>query len=91
MCLCHQDPRAREGASIDLVPSRYALRIGDMDVIVISDGLLSMKTPHLATNADPAVRVTWLEDMFLPTDEMAWPLNVAVVRSGERTILIDTG
>ena len=91
MCLCHQDPRSRERASNDLVPSRYALRIGDIDVVVISDGLLSMKTPHLATNADPAVRVRWLEDMFLPTDEMAWPLNVAVVRSGERTILIDTG
>ena len=29
--------------------------------------------------------------MFLPPDVLEWPLNVAVVRSGGRTILIDAG
>jgi glyoxylase-like metal-dependent hydrolase (beta-lactamase superfamily II) len=29
--------------------------------------------------------------MFLPPDVLDWPLNVAVVRSGGRTILIDSG
>ena len=90
MCLC-QASHPVEQQFNDLVPSRYALRVGEIDVLVISDGLLSMKTPHLATNADPAVRVAWLDEMFLPSDEMVWPLNVAVVRSGDRTILIDSG
>jgi glyoxylase-like metal-dependent hydrolase (beta-lactamase superfamily II) len=45
----------------------------------------------LATNADPAVRAAWLEDMFLPPDMLDWPLNVVVARSGDRTILIDAG
>jgi glyoxylase-like metal-dependent hydrolase (beta-lactamase superfamily II) len=45
----------------------------------------------LATNAAPAVRAGWLADKFLPPDEMVWPLNVVVVRSGSRTILIDSG
>jgi glyoxylase-like metal-dependent hydrolase (beta-lactamase superfamily II) len=75
----------------ELVPSRYALRVGEIDVLVVSDGPLSMKTPNLATNADPAVRAAWLDHMCLPTEEMVWPLNVAVVRSGGRTILIDSG
>ncbi|MEY9167259.1 hypothetical protein ABIE78_005378 [Sinorhizobium fredii] len=42
-------------------------------------------------NADPAVRAAWLDDMFLPPDVLDWALNVVVVRSGGRTILIDAG
>src|SRR5262249_2605415 len=45
----------------------------------------------LAHNADPAVRAAWLRDMFLPPDVLEWALNVVVVRSGGRTILIDAG
>ena len=75
----------------ELVPSRYALRVGDIDVLVISDGVLSLPTAMLAHNVDPAVRAAWLEDMFLPPEMFDWPLNVVVVRSGGRTILIDAG
>ncbi|WP_162560807.1 MBL fold metallo-hydrolase [Methylobacterium durans] len=75
----------------ELVPSRYALRIGAIDVMVISDGVLPLPTAMLAHNADPAVRAAWLDDMFLPPDAFDWPLNVVVLRSGGRTILIDAG
>src|SRR5258708_30714258 len=50
----------------ELVPSRYALRVGEIDVLVVSDGVLPIPAPVLATNADPAVRRAWLDDMFLP-------------------------
>jgi hypothetical protein len=90
MCLDHTLHPGRPGTD-ELVPSRYALRVGEIDVLVISDGVLPFKTPGLATNADPAVRAAWLADMYLPPDEMVWPLNVAVLRSGGRTILIDSG
>jgi len=75
----------------ELVPSRYALKVGEMDVLVISDGVLPLPTVTLATNAEPTQRAAWLDDMFLPPDAFDWPLNVAVVRSGDRTILIDSG
>ena len=75
----------------ELVPSRYALRIGEIDVLVVSDGVLPLPTAMLAHNADPAVRAAWLDDMFLPPDAFDWPLNVVVVRSGDQTILIDAG
>jgi glyoxylase-like metal-dependent hydrolase (beta-lactamase superfamily II) len=75
----------------ELVPSRYALRVGDIDVLVISDGVLSLPPAMLGHNADPAVRSAWLEDHFLPQDVLEWALNVVVVRSGGRTILIDAG
>ena len=75
----------------ELVPSRYALRVGEIDVMVISDGVMPIPAPVLATNADPAVRGAWLDDMFLPRDVLDWPLNVVLVRSGGRTVLIDAG
>src|SRR5712675_2864837 len=75
----------------ELVPSRYALRVGEIDVLVVSDGVLPLPTAMLGHNADPAIRATWLNDMFLPPDAFDWALNVVVVRSGGRTILIDAG
>ncbi len=75
----------------ELVPSRYALQVGEIEVLVISDGVLPLPTTMLATNADPAERAAWLNDMFLPPDAFDWALNVVVVRSGGQTILIDAG
>jgi glyoxylase-like metal-dependent hydrolase (beta-lactamase superfamily II) len=74
-----------------LVPSRYALRVGEIDVLVVSDGVLLLPGAMLAHNASPAVRAAWLKDNFLPPDAFDWALNVVVVRSGGRTILVDAG
>ncbi len=50
----------------ELVPSRYALKVGAIDVLVVSDGVLSLPGAMLGHNADPAVRAAWLNDQFLP-------------------------
>jgi glyoxylase-like metal-dependent hydrolase (beta-lactamase superfamily II) len=75
----------------ELVPSRYALKVGDIEVLVISDGVLSLPTQILTANADPAARAAVLDHLALPKEMLDWPLNVVVVRSGGRTILIDAG
>jgi glyoxylase-like metal-dependent hydrolase (beta-lactamase superfamily II) len=75
----------------ELVPSRYALRVGEIDVLVISDGVVTPPAESMATNADPAVRGAWLDDRFLSRDAFDWALNAIVVRSGGQTILIDSG
>src|SRR4051794_20823017 len=75
----------------ELVPSRYAVRVGEIDVLVVSDGVLPLPTKMLGHNADPAVRAAWLDDMFLSPDAFDWSLNVVVARSGGQTILIDVG
>jgi glyoxylase-like metal-dependent hydrolase (beta-lactamase superfamily II) len=82
---------AGKSALDELVPSRYALKVGDIDVMVISDGLLPIPAVTMATNVGSADLASWLNDMFLPPEVLDWPLNVAVVRSGGRTILIDSG
>jgi glyoxylase-like metal-dependent hydrolase (beta-lactamase superfamily II) len=83
--------RSVRSRSDELVPSRYALKVGEIDVLVVSDGVLPLPTKMLGHNADPAVRAGWLKDMFLPQDAFDWALNVVVVRSGGKTILIDAG
>ncbi|MFS8143670.1 MBL fold metallo-hydrolase [Rhizobium sp. BR 249] len=75
----------------ELVPSRYAVRIGDIEVLIISDGVLPLPTAMLGHNVDAADRAVWLDDMFLPQDALDWALNVVLVRSGGQTILIDAG
>lgn len=75
----------------ELVPSRYAVQVGDIDVLVISDGMLPITARTMATNADATEYGQWLDDRFLPRDVLDWPLNVVVVRSGGRTILVDAG
>ena len=71
----------------ELVPSRYAVRVGDIDVLVISDGILTPPAESMATNADPEVRGAWLDDRFLSKVAFDWALNAVVVRSGDQTIL----
>ncbi|AEV75480.1 metal-dependent hydrolase, beta-lactamase superfamily II [Mycolicibacterium rhodesiae NBB3] len=86
------DSIALGSAGLDeLVPSRYAVQVGDIEVLVISDGVLPITARTMATNADPAEYGEWLNDMFLPQDVLDWPLNVVVVRSGAQTILVDAG
>lgn len=75
----------------ELVPSRYAVRIGEIDVLVVSDGVLPLPTTMLAHNAATADRAAWLDGMFLPQDAFDWALNAVMVRSGDKTILIDAG
>jgi len=75
----------------ELVPSRYALRVGEIDVMVISDGVVTPPAESMATNAAPAAREAWLDGNFLSHDTFDWALNEVVVRSGGRTMLIDSG
>ncbi|WP_244480398.1 MBL fold metallo-hydrolase [Rhizobium sp. Root1220] len=75
----------------ELVSSRYAVKIGDIDVMIISDGVLPLPNEMLGYNADPAHLADWVSDMFLPTDTFDWPLNAVVVHSGDQIILLDAG
>jgi glyoxylase-like metal-dependent hydrolase (beta-lactamase superfamily II) len=75
----------------ELVPSRYAVRVGEIEVLVVSDGVLFLPTETLATNVEPAERAAWMDRMFVPRDAFDWPLNVALARSGGQTVLIDAG
>ncbi|PCE28033.1 MBL fold metallo-hydrolase [Paraburkholderia acidicola] len=80
----------KEGSG-ELVPSRYAVRIGDLDVVLISDGVLPLPTSTMSTNVSEADRNEWFDGRFLQRDTFDWALNIALIRSGERLILVDSG
>ncbi|TCU12712.1 hypothetical protein EV132_115148, partial [Rhizobium sullae] len=40
-------PKPARSAPEELVPSRYAVRIGEIDVLVVSDGVLPLPTVML--------------------------------------------
>lgn len=84
-------PLAGKAGIDESVPSRYAVQVGDIDVMVISDGVLTPPAESMATNADPAIRGAWLDERLLAHDAFDWPLNAVVVRTGDQTILIDSG
>lgn len=90
MSAVHSIPHPIESASNELVPSRYALRIGEIEVLVISDGVLPIPFATMSTNVEPAGRAAWLDNMLLP-ESFDWAVNVLVVRSGDQTILVDSG
>src|SRR5690349_42473 len=73
----------------ELVPSRYALGVGEIEVLVVSDGVIQISAETMAPNAHPAVLSAWLRDRFL-SELIDWSLNQVVLRSGRRTILIDS-
>src|ERR1700743_1985941 len=70
------------GPEPEWVPSRYGLKVGKIDVMVVSDGVLSLPGAMLGHNVDPAVRAAWLDDMFLPSDVLGWGVNVVAVGGG---------
>ena len=58
-------PQAFRPRHDELVPSRYALKVGDIDVLVISDGVLHLPTKVLVATADPAARQAVIDQLMI--------------------------
>ena len=52
----HSTSHPAKSGPDELVPSRYALKVGDIDVLVVSDGVLPLPTKMLGHNANPTDR-----------------------------------
>lgn len=48
----------------EIVPSRYVVNVGDIEVIIISDGILTPPAESMATNADPKPAMPGLTSGF---------------------------
>ncbi len=64
---------------------------GHVPSAIISDGILPLPTSTMSTNASQEDRNEWFDGRFLQRDMFDWALNIALVRSGERLVLIDSG
>lgn len=52
-------PRPAQSGPDELVPSRYAVRVGDIDVLVISDGVLEPSAESMAGDLFRWVPTWW--------------------------------
>ncbi len=67
-------------------------KVGDFEVITVSDGNLQMPTSFLFPGQPAEVLQKLFADEGQPFDLMAKPpLNITIVKSGVETIIIDTG
>lgn len=71
--------------------STYNLGAGASEITVLSDGTFAIPPGALSANLGEEPAKAWLSGRMLPVDEVTNPLNVAVVRLGERVVLIDSG
>lgn len=68
----------------------YRFKVGDLDCISISDGLI--KTPAAEFFAAPRAELEdILRDNFLPIDNLTLHINTLIVKTGGKTVLMDTG
>lgn len=71
----------------------HKFSLGDLELLVISDGhiLLDKVQPSFAPGIAPEKIIKALEENFLPSNEVDLAINILIVKSAQKTILIDCG
>lgn len=73
------------------VAASHAFRIGELEVVVLSDGNLEIPAANLATNAERGQLATALAAAGQTVEQVAPPCNVTLIRMRSGVVLIDVG
>lgn len=79
------------GGFAEATASVYHHTVGEIDVLIISDGLFEVSAQAIGTNASRDEVDTWLSEQFLGGGGFDTPLNTMLIRTGDRLVLIDAG
>ena len=77
--------------SMDRVFAFYRFHVGEHKIIVINDGIFGFPRPMLAVNAPEEDVLALMQEYRLGTDFATLSVGIALIRSGERLVLMDTG
>jgi glyoxylase-like metal-dependent hydrolase (beta-lactamase superfamily II) len=69
----------------------YRLKVGAFEVTVLSDGSFLLPSPLLATNLAEAELKEFVKANHIGDDTFRTQINVVLVNTGDRTVLIDAG
>ena len=72
-------------------PTTHTFTVGQFEVTVLSDGTLTLPISFAVPGRDPAEVKTLLEAGGLPGDAINAQVNVAIVKTPDAMILVDTG
>lgn len=73
------------------VPGYYRFRLGDFEITVLSDGSYALPTTLLGTNVPREEVTAFLKANFLSPVERISHVNIPLINTGEKLILIDVG
>lgn len=69
----------------------YRFGVGDFELGLVSDGVLALPPQMFATNAAKEEVEAELHRRFLTPDPVPLHVNALVIRTGDETVLVDTG
>lgn len=72
-------------------PGFYRFKIGDIEATAIHDGFARRPLEGFIRNAEMADVQKAMQERFLPTDALPIPFTTLVLRTGGRTVVMDTG
>jgi len=72
-------------------PGFFRLALGDYLITIVSDGELSLPTATLAANVPEATLRSYLKSIRQAGDTQRGHLNLTLIDTGERVILVDAG
>lgn len=67
------------------------LALGDMEITILSDGVLNVATRLLNRDMEPGAIETELDDTLSAPGQVQYGVNIVLVRSGAERVLIDAG
>lgn len=69
----------------------YRFKVGDLECVAVSDGEIFIKPEEFFDSAPKTELEQILRDNFLPTAQITLSINTLIVKSGGKTVLMDTG
>ena len=84
-------PAAAAGPAAGQAPGYYRYKVGDIEITAINDGFAMRPLEGFVRNAELADVKKAMAEAFLPDNALPITFTTLVVKTGGKTVLIDTG
>ena len=82
---------AKSAKTAKQAPAYFRFTVGDYEVTMVSDGIITLPTSFEAQNVDEAELKAFLQSYYLDPDRHTSQVNVCLINTGDELIMVDTG